>query len=145
MIISDRKIFYECKKCSLKHVYKSKYTLPEARRQQHRKDPRKVMLINARGRANKNNLPFDINIDDIIIPEKCPLLNIPIFVSDKSVSSNSPTLDRIVCSKGYVKGNIMVISHKANTAKNSLTLNELEILVKNLKRVLYKEEELLES
>jgi hypothetical protein len=39
----------------------------------------------------------------------------------------------------------MVISYRANTAKGNLTLSELELLVNNLKRVLYKEEELLES
>lgn len=134
-----------CKKCSLSSISKSKYCSPEARKLQHRKDPRKVMLTHARARAIKNKLEFNINYDDIIVPEKCPLLDIPIFVSNKKVGPNSPTIDRIICSKGYVKGNVIVISHKANTAKNSLTLNELEILVKNLKRVLYKEEELLES
>lgn len=134
-----------CKTCSLKSVNKSKYCSPEARRIQHKKDPRKVMLVHAKTRAVKKNLEFSISYDDIIIPKNCPLLNIPLFVSDKKVGPNSPTIDRIICSKGYVKGNVMVISHKANTAKNSLTLNELEILLKNLKRVLYKEEELLEN
>lgn len=134
-----------CKECSLKTVNKSKYCSPEARRKQHRKDPRKVMLVHAKARAAKNNLDFNIDYDDIIVPKKCPLLGIPLFVSDKKVGSNSPTIDRIICSKGYVKGNVLVISHKANCAKNSLTLKELEVLVKNLKRVLNKEEELLES
>jgi hypothetical protein len=103
------------------------------------------MLIHARSRATKKGLDFNIDYSDIIIPEKCPLLNIPLYVSDKKVGPNSPTIDRIVCEKGYVKGNVLVISHKANCAKNDLTIQELELLILNLKRVLYKEEELLES
>lgn len=135
----------ECKKCSIEMVNTDKYCSPEARRKQHRKDPRKVMLVHARSRAKKAGLDFNIDYEDVIVPEFCPLLNIPIFVTDVSVGANSPTIDRIVCDKGYIKGNVWVISHKANSAKNNLTLNELELLTKNLKRVLYKEEELLES
>jgi hypothetical protein len=134
-----------CKNCSLKTINNSKYCSPESRKINHRKDPRKVMLSHARARAIKNNLDFNIDYADIIVPEVCPFLNIPIFVSSKKVGPNSPTIDRIVCDKGYTKGNVIVISHKANVAKSNLTLQELELLIKNLKRVLYKEEELLES
>jgi len=135
----------ECKACSVESVNVDKYCSPEARRAQHRKDPRKVMLVNARKRAKDNGQEFNINYEDVVVPHTCPLLDIPLFVSNSKVGPNSPTIDRIQCSKGYVKGNVMVISHKANTAKSSLTLEELEILVRNLKRVLYKGEELLES
>lgn len=134
-----------CKACSLKSINKSRYCSPEARRKQHKKDPRKVMLVHAKTRAIKNNLDFNISYDDIIVPEKCPLLGIPLFVSNRKVGPNSPTIDRLICNKGYVKGNVLVISHKANCAKNDLTLEELEMLIQNLKRVLNKEEELLES
>lgn len=135
----------ECKKCSLATVNTDIYSSPEARRKQHAKDPRKVMLIHARRRAKESNLDFNITYDDIIVPELCPLLNIPIHVTKNKVGPHSPTIDRIICEKGYIKGNVQVISHKANCAKNNLTLEELELLIKNLKRVLNKEEELLEN
>lgn len=134
-----------CKTCSLKSISVTKYNTPEKRRDLHRKDPRKVMLVHARKRAKDKNLDFNIDLNDIIIPEICPLLNIPLFVSDKKLGPNSPTIDRINNNKGYVKGNVLVISAKANTAKGSLSITELELLVKNLRRVLYKEDELLES
>lgn len=134
-----------CKTCSLKTININKYDSPEKRRELHRKDPRKVMLMHAKSRAYKKGLDFNITYSDIIIPEVCPLLNIPIYVNDKKVGPNSPTIDKIVCEKGYIKGNVIVISHKANCAKNNLTLQELELLILNLKRVLDKEEELLES
>ena len=41
------------------------------------------------------------------------------------------SLDRIDSSKGYVKDNIWVISHKANSIKNNATLTELKLIIKN--------------
>ena len=135
----------ECKKCSLLTINTEKYCSPEKRKSLHRKDPRKVMLIQAKQRAIKKGLPFNIDKSDIIIPDICPLLNIPLFVNSGKSGPNSPTIDRIICEKGYVKDNVMVISARANTAKGNLSFEELNLLINNLKRVLYKEEELLES
>lgn len=134
-----------CKKCSLEYINIDKYCSPEKRRELHRKDPRKVMLIHARKRAKEKKLDFNIELLDITIPEICPLLNIPIYVSDVKLGPNSPSLDRIDNTKGYIKGNIIVVSFRANSLKKDACLKELELLVNNLRRVLYKEEELLES
>lgn len=135
----------DCKKCSLEYINIDKYGSPEKRRELHRKDPRKVMLIHARKRAKEKKLDFNIELSDITIPEICPLLNIPIFVCDITLGPNSPSLDRIDNTKGYIKGNIIVVSFRANSLKKDACLKELELLVNNLRRVLYKEEELLES
>jgi len=128
----------------LKAIRKEKYMGKEARKENHRKDPRKVMLSHARSRAKRYGVPFSITKDDLLVPDLCPLLAIPLQVSNKHLSPNSPTIDRLITDKGYVKGNVMIISAKANTAKSNLSLQELELLVNNLKRVLHKEEELLE-
>lgn len=135
----------DCKECSLKQINIPKYDSPENRRALHRKDPRKVMLFHARKRAKQKGIDFNIGYSDIQVPELCPLLNIPIFVTNEKIGPNSPSIDRIENNKGYIKGNVLVVSHKANTAKGNLSLQELELLVRNLKRVLNKEEELLES
>jgi hypothetical protein len=80
----------------------------------------------ARGRSEKLNLPFDLERSDIIIPEQCPVLGIDLFISPDSIGDNSPTIDRLDPSKGYVKENITVISARANRIKNDSTLEELE-------------------
>lgn len=82
--------------------------------------PEEGMWRNARARARTHGLPFDLDISDISIPELCPILGIPLVRSmgaGQGPRNNSPTLDRIVPSLGYVKGNVQVISHKANTMK----------------------------
>jgi hypothetical protein len=134
-----------CKKCSLNAIRIDKYSSKESRKIRYHKDPRKVMITHAKKRAITKGVPFDILYTDIVIPHVCPLLNIPLQVNNKKHSSNSPSLDRIVPELGYVKNNILVISHRANSAKQDLSINELELLTKNLRRVLNKEEELLES
>lgn len=83
------------------------------------------LLKQAKYRAKKNKIEFNIDISDIIIPEYCPILKIPLFTRKGHSGPNSPSLDRIDPSKGYVKGNVQVISHKANTIKSDATLQEL--------------------
>jgi hypothetical protein len=90
------------------------------------------MLARAKSRAKKNNLPFNIELDDIVIPERCPLLGIKIESTEVRNSPNNPSLDKIIPEKGYIKGNVWVISNRANTLKNDATLSELKTLVENL-------------
>jgi hypothetical protein len=91
------------------------------------------MLWDAKRRAKKAGLPFDIQFDDIVIPDVCPLLGIKIERGAVGQPVNgSPSLDRIECSKGYVAGNVWVISHRANTLKSNATIEELLMLSANL-------------
>jgi hypothetical protein len=53
----------------------------------------------------------------------------PIHESNGESIDNSPSLDRIDTSKGYVKGNVWVISWRANKLKSDATLAELESIV----------------
>lgn len=91
-------------------------------------NPNEVWLIDIKKRAKKRGLDFSIDISDLIIPEFCPILGIPIFRTKGKYTPNSPSLDRIDSSKGYLKGNVQVISHKANTIKNDASLCELVII-----------------
>jgi hypothetical protein len=79
----------------------------------------------AQARSKKYNLPFSITIDDIVIPEFCPILGIKLKFGTTADRQNSPSLDRIIPSLGYVPGNIMVISNRANIIKNNATTEEL--------------------
>ena len=104
---------------------------PQARQRANsyrQKDMRRELWRRARQRAVEKGLPFDITIDDIIIPAMCPVLNIPIIQGTGKIHDNSPNLDRIVPELGYVKGNIHVISFRANRIKTNANPNELMIV-----------------
>ena len=101
--------------------------------------PEYWMFHKAMSRAKEQNVPFNITLDDIVIPSLCPLLDIPLSVGKKNSCDNSPTLDRLVPSLGYVKGNVMVISNKANRIKNNATIDELMLLTENLHNIIVSE------
>jgi hypothetical protein len=77
----------------------------------------------AKKRAKDMSLPFDLEVSDIIIPELCPVLKIPLAQGNNL--RHTASVDRIIPDKGYVKGNIMVISWQANSMKNNATPEEL--------------------
>lgn len=69
---------------------------------------------------------FNLELSDIVIPEYCPYLNIKLTTDPKdNKEPNYYTGDRIDSSKGYVKGNLQVISLKANIMKNKSTEDQL--------------------
>lgn len=92
------------------------------------------MLHNASLRAKRKGIDFNITEEDIVIPEKCPLLEVPLVIGTKGNYEYSPSLDRIDNTKGYIKGNIWIISKKANSMKNSATSEELDKFCKNILR-----------
>lgn len=107
----------------------------ELRRLRLENKPELVMLESSKGRAKKKNLEHTITIDDIQIPEICPVLGIPLKIGVGLPTDNSPSLDRIDNSKGYTKENIIVVSHRANTLKRNATIEELEKVVNFYKQL----------
>lgn len=90
----------------------------------------KLLLYAARRRAKLHGIECSITEDDIIIPERCPILDIPIKRSKEKQTSSSPSLDRVDPTLGYVKGNVRVISYKANACKSNMTSQQIERLYK---------------
>lgn len=93
------------------------------------KQPYIYKLLNRiRSRAKTRGIPFNLSIRDIHVPDVCPILGLPLVekVREGGPSDCSPSLDRIDNSKGYVKGNVIVISQRANTIKGDATIEELQ-------------------
>jgi hypothetical protein len=89
-------------------------------------NPERSMLGRAKNRATRLGIEFNLDISDIVIPDKCPILGIEL--ASKRMSgpcASSPSLDRIDSSKGYIKGNVWVISHKANSMKSNANIEEM--------------------
>ncbi len=88
----------------------------------------------AKLRARKADIPFTITREHVVVPERCPLLDVPLSFGTRTDRANSPSLDRIDPRLGYVPGNVWVISFRANAIKQDALLPELELLVRNLAR-----------
>ena len=85
----------------------------------------KRLVREAKYRAQKKDLDFNITYKDLEIPYCCPVLQFELSKQGVKVGPNSPSLDRIDPTKGYVKGNVQVISHLANTMKSNATPEQL--------------------
>lgn len=96
--------------------------------------PEYRLWVQAKSRARKFNRPFDIEHTDIVIPAYCPLLDIPLYRGIGRVGSNSPSVDCLRPELGYTKGNVWVVSYRANTIKNNLTLEQLQSFVDKIER-----------
>jgi hypothetical protein len=98
------------------------------------KHPEVYVWRNARNRAKEKGLEFSITLDDIVIPEFCPVLGIKLEKGNGPFKDASPSLDRLDNVKGYVKGNIAVISWRANRLKSDATIEEIEKLIAFMER-----------
>ena len=116
----------QCKACSA--IRKTTHLL---------KYPEKNLFIVAKARAKKYGIPFDLIEEDIKIPEICPVFKKPfVFGFGNGRNSMTPSLDRIVPSKGYIKGNIIVVSWRVNAIKNDATIKELEAITNFYKNLI---------
>jgi len=108
--------------------------IKKQKRENSRKNFKSVMLSNAKQRAKRSGIDFNITIEDIIVPNLCPLLKIPFIVGTMATGFRyTPTLDRVDSTKGYIKGNVRVISMLANSMKTDATLEQCLTFAENIK------------
>jgi len=142
-------LFGECKECSSKRnlewtdknrVYANK-KVKAATRKRRLHHPKTALFYGAKNRAKRKGIPYSLNPDEFTIPDICPVLGIPIK-SKSGTSPNkkrkisgvwhddSPSLDRIDNSLGYIKGNIVIVSGRANRLKSDASISELKAIIK---------------
>lgn len=75
---------------------------------------------------------FSITEKDVFIPEVCPVLGIPLTFGlgkgegqSMMARDSRASLDRIDNDKGYVPGNVVVVSYRANRLKSDAKPSEL--------------------
>ena len=94
---------------------------------------KKYLLKYAKARAVKKKLPFDITEEDIVIPELCPIFNVPLVLGDPRFA---PSIDRTIPELGYIRGNIIVMSRLANMMKWDSNQEELLLFCNGMKQFL---------
>jgi len=98
----------------------------EWRAQKKLKNPAYFLWASAKIRARKQNLPFTITEYDIVIPEFCPVLGIPLDTQTKrGFSDFAASIDKLIPALGYTPDNIVVVSWRANRIKHNATITEL--------------------
>ena len=111
-----------CKKCSIKIRQTEKLN------RDWKVDAARLLYKNIKSRCKRMGREFSIDIKDIIIPEKCPVFGFELKREDRETWMCAPSVDRIDSSKGYIKGNVTVVSRRANIIKRDATIEELEQL-----------------
>lgn len=105
-----------CKAC-MRRIYTRPDYL-ERRKAYRTHNLSRSLLIETRARAKRRGIEFDLNVADLVVPEACPVLGIRLVAQGKRTDA-SPTVDRIDQSRGYIKGNVAVVSWLANRLKSN--------------------------
>jgi hypothetical protein len=86
----------------------------------------------ARKRAKRKNLQFNITLADLGAPPKCcPVLGVRLnYGPGKTRDHDRASIDRMNNRRGYVPGNVRVISYRANSLKSDATVKELAAVVR---------------
>jgi hypothetical protein len=121
------------KTAAKRYIYSIKY-----KREYRKKHWDHALYRSAFSRAKKLNVPFEISRKDIIVPKYCPVLGIELKQAEGRMNDASPTLDRLNPVLGYVKGNICVMSNRANRLKSNGTLEDHEKIVAFMKTLVDK-------
>lgn len=94
---------------------------------------KRCLLATAKRSARIKGLEFNITADDIQFYILCPYLRIPlVYDGATGRTDNSASLDRIDSTKGYISGNVEIISWRANRIKNDATPKEIELIARRL-------------
>jgi hypothetical protein len=89
----------------------------------------KVCLRDCRETAVEKGLPFNIDLEFLysIKTDECPVFKTPFNWNrlGEERDQTTPSLDKVFAHLGYVKGNVIFLSHRANSMKNDARANEL--------------------
>jgi hypothetical protein len=100
-----------------------------------KKDKLADILRHSKKRAKKIGVDHSIDREylESILTDTCPIFNVK-FISNGNLNDWSMTLDRINPQKGYVKGNVQFLSHKANRMKSNASIEELKTFAEYIQK-----------
>ena len=110
----------------------------------YKKNPIPQMLSNAKIRAKQKGVDFNLTSQYLkkIFPKdnKCPITGLNFefgYINKEKINkNNSPSLDRIIPNKGYIIGNVMIISDLMNRMKQDSTYEDIEKLYNFYKKII---------
>ena len=109
----------------------------------YRVNPIPQLISGFRNRAKKQNVPFNLTVDDMKdliknAADICPALGVKMEIAKlyANDSNYSPSFDRIDPKKGYTKNNIVIVSNRANRIKSDATVDEIRKVADFYERLL---------
>jgi hypothetical protein len=128
--------FYKNRKGSYKYCKTCYIEKNKGYQESYRTNNRFAIRVRAcKARAKYKGLPFDLTEEYLreVWTGVCPVFNTPLDIQALKNSPKHAELDRIIPELGYVKGNVVWLSQRANRLKHDAKLEELERLVGWLK------------
>ena len=150
LIYYNKSILYKCQDCGTtnpENFYKNSHILCKKCKENRKKlkliqDIASKLYYNSTKSFKTKNHIQEYNLTKEYIQEilenqnyKCAYTGVELKIGNKLTN---PTIDRIDSSKGYIKGNIVICTEFANTAKNDLTLDEFKNQINLLYNTLIK-------
>ena len=89
-------------------------------------------IENKKNSVKKAGISWDLDKEylESIWVDTCPVFGVPLVKRTEEFSDNTAELDRLIPSKGYIKGNVRWISRRANRLKSDATISELKAIIK---------------
>jgi len=127
---------HSCRDCITLRTLSKETPADKRRRANNEKKRRECweysIFHQAKQRAIKKSISFDLDQEYIksILTESCPIFGTPLKRGIGIFHDDSPSLDRINPKLGYVKGNVKIISDRANRIKRDASIEELKAIIK---------------
>lgn len=104
-------------------------------RRNHAKEQARNAVRTAKVRADKQGVPFDLTLEDVmVLGDVCALSGLPFEITNSPghPCPYSPSLDRVKPQLGYVRGNIRLILNALNAMKGAGTDDDMRKIVNAL-------------
>ena len=92
-------------------------------------------LRTSRSKWSKAGIPHDITLSDLKVPEFCPYTGLKLEWTKGKWTDATPSIDKIIPELGYVKGNVIVVSHLGNRMKNDASIEQLITFAENVLKI----------
>lgn len=117
-----------CRPCYIKRnsAYQAKY---------RSKNRFAIRVRSCKSRSREKQLPFNLTSKHLkgIWTGVCPAFGVPLNINSLRGSEGHAQLDRIIPDLGYIQGNVVWLSERANRIKDDASIEDLERLIKWLK------------